>query len=81
MKAKELVENNLLTNIDIPDVQLLVFIEVALFDINMAREEGRQEMKKKAIEALWQSTIVFPNDTDIKASGEQQRIFIEKLNS
>lgn len=46
-----------------------------------AREEGRQEMKKKAIDALCQSTIVFPNDTDIKAFEEQQRIFIEKLNS
>ena len=81
MKAKELVENNLLTNIDIPDGQLVVVKEVALIAINMAREEGRQEMKKKAIDALWQSTFVFPNDTDIKAFGEQQRIFIEKLNS
>lgn len=46
-----------------------------------AREEGRQEMKKKAIDALFQSTIAFPNDTDINVFEEQKRIFIEKLNS
>lgn len=46
-----------------------------------AREEGRQEMKKKAINALFQSTIAFPNDTDIKSFEKQKEIFIEKLNS
>lgn len=46
-----------------------------------AREEGRQEMKKKAINALFQSTIAFPNDTDIKALEKQKEIFIEKVNS
>ena len=45
-----------------------------------AREEGRQEMKKKAIDALYQSTVVFPNDTDIKAFDKQKKVFIEKLN-
>lgn len=32
-----------------------------------AREEGRQEMKTKAINALFSSQIVFPNDTSIYA--------------
>lgn len=48
MKAKELVENNLLTNIDIPDGQLVVFKEVALIAINMAREEGANDLIKQA---------------------------------
>lgn len=46
-----------------------------------AREEGRQEMKTKAINALFSSQIVFPNDTSIYAFDQQMRNFTEILNS
>lgn len=46
-----------------------------------AREDGRQEMKEKAISALFQSQVVFPNDTSIYAFDQQMRFFTEILNS
>lgn len=46
-----------------------------------AVETAEREMKDKAIDALIQSTVAFPNDTDIKAFEEQKKIFLEKLNS
>lgn len=46
-----------------------------------AREDSRQEMKEKAISALFQSQVVFPNDTSIYAFDQQMRFFTEILNS
>lgn len=40
MKAKELIENNSLTNIEVTEGQTVVFTEIAMTAINMAREEG-----------------------------------------
>lgn len=52
MKAKELIENNSLTNIEVTEGQSVVFTEIALTAINMAREEGRREMKQNAIDIV-----------------------------
>lgn len=48
MKAKELIENNSLTNIDIIGEQTVVFTEIALTAINMAREEGANNLIQQA---------------------------------
>lgn len=42
MKAKELIENNSLTNIEVTEGQTVVFTEIAMTAINMAREEGAE---------------------------------------
>ena len=47
LKAKELIENNTLANIGVTGNTTVVFTEIALTAVNLAREEGRQEMKKK----------------------------------
>lgn len=48
MKAKELIENNSLTNIEITGEQTVVFTEIALTAINMAREEGANNLIRQA---------------------------------
>lgn len=45
LKAKELIENNTLANIGVTGNTTVVFTEIALTAVNLAREEGRQEMK------------------------------------
>lgn len=52
LKAKELIENNTLANIGVTGNTTVVFTEIALTAVNLAREEGRQEMKKNAIEIV-----------------------------
>lgn len=52
MNAKELIENNSLTDIEVTPGQTVVFTEIALTATNMAREEGRQEMKQNAIDIV-----------------------------
>lgn len=46
MKAKELIENNSLTNIEVTGGQTVVFTEIAMTAINMAREEVKQKWEK-----------------------------------
>lgn len=48
MKAKELIENNSLTNIEVTGGQTVVFTEIALTAINMAREEGANNLIEQA---------------------------------
>lgn len=48
MKAKELIENNSLANIEITGEQTVVFTEIALTAINMAREEGANNLIQQA---------------------------------
>lgn len=71
MKAKDLIENNSLANIEITGEQTVVFTEIALTAIDMAREEGANKqasangkkkyhqgmefMKYKAIESYKES--------------------------
>lgn len=52
LKAKELIENNIHTNIGVAGNTTVVFTEIALTAVNLAREEGREAMKKGAIEVL-----------------------------
>lgn len=52
MNAKELIENNSLTDIEVTPGQTVVFTKIALTATNMAREEGRQEMKQNAIDIV-----------------------------
>lgn len=52
LKAKELIENNTLANIGVTGNTTVVFTEIALTAVNLAREEGRQEMKQNAIEIV-----------------------------
>lgn len=48
MKAKELIENNSLTNIEVTGRQTVVFTEIALTAINMARKEGANDLIEQA---------------------------------
>lgn len=59
MKAKELINNNALTDITVCDGQKVVAIEIALTAINMAKIE----MKKKAVEAF-KENCQNPKDTE-----------------
>nr|DAX77411.1 MAG TPA: hypothetical protein [Caudoviricetes sp.] len=43
MKAEDLIINNSLTDIAVSGNTTVVFTEIALTAINMAREEGRQK--------------------------------------
>lgn len=49
--------------------------------ICLAESSAREEMKTKAINALFSSQVVFPNDTSIYAFDKQMRFFREILNS
>lgn len=49
MKAKELIENNSLTNIEVIGGQKVVFTEIALTAVNMAREEGANNLIEQAV--------------------------------
>lgn len=49
--------------------------------ICLAESNAREEMKTKAINALFSSQVVFPNDTSIYAFDKQMRFFTEILNS
>lgn len=48
MNAIELIENNSLTNIEVTEGQTVVFTEIALTAINMAREEGTERQAKQS---------------------------------
>lgn len=48
MNAKELIENNSLTNIKVTGEQTVVFTKIALTAINMAREEGANNLIDQA---------------------------------
>lgn len=41
MKAEDLINNNLLTNIEVTDGETVVFTEIALTAVNMARMEEK----------------------------------------
>ena len=42
MKAEDLINSNTLTNIEVIDGQTVVFIEIAMTAVNMARLEAKQ---------------------------------------
>lgn len=48
MTAKELIENNSLTNIEVTGEQAVVFAEIAMTAVNMAREEGANALIEQA---------------------------------
>ena len=49
MTAKELIDNNSLTDIEVRDGQNVVFSEIALTAINMAREEGANNLIEQSV--------------------------------
>lgn len=63
MNAKELIENNSLANFEVAGGQTVVFTEIAMTAINMAREEGA---KWQAEQSPWISvTEQLPNEDEI----------------
>lgn len=48
MTAKELIENNSLTDIEVTGEQAVVFTEIAMTAVNMAREEGANALIDQA---------------------------------
>lgn len=48
MNAKELIEDNSLTNIEFAGGQTVVFTEIAMTAINLAREEGANNLIEQA---------------------------------
>lgn len=48
MNAIELIENNSLTNIEVTGGQTVVFTEIAMTAINIAREEGANDLIEQA---------------------------------
>lgn len=48
MKSEDLIKNNSLTNIEVTEGQTVVFTEIALTAINMAREEGANNLIEQA---------------------------------
>lgn len=48
MNAKELIENNSLANFEVAGGQTVVFTEIAMTAINMAREEGAEWQAKQS---------------------------------
>lgn len=48
MTAKELIENNSLTDIEVTGGQAVVFTEIAMTAVNMARKEGANALIEEA---------------------------------
>lgn len=46
IKAEDLIKNNAITNIEVNEGQTVVFTEIALTAVNIAREEVKQKWEK-----------------------------------
>ena len=69
MKAKKLIENNLLTNIEITGEQTVVFTEIALTAVNIAREEVKKKWEK--------ACAAFVKDAEDKLKEKALNAFLE----
>lgn len=70
MKAEDLIKNNSLTNIEVVDGQSVVFTEIALTAINLAREEGANDLIRQASangQKKYQQGVAFMQQKAIKA--------------
>nr|UWI14899.1 MAG: hypothetical protein [Bacteriophage sp.] len=65
MTAEDLIKNNSLSDIEVTGNQTIVFSEIALTAINMAREEVKCKWEK--------ATAAFVKDAEIKTKKEVRR--------
>jgi len=65
MKPEELIKNNALQNIEVAGKQKVVFEEIAITAVNMARKEEKERACKALVSVLKQWVYVSEYSTDI----------------
>ena len=64
MNSEELIKNNSLSDISVDVDQKVVFVEIALTAINMARIEGYNQAITDASECLYDDEMVYKDSND-----------------
>ena len=57
MKAEDLINNNTLTNMEVVDGQTVVFTEIALAAVNMARIEEKDKASKAFCDRMTKESL------------------------